>query len=33
MMCGIDEEPWPNVTAYWKFVMACACSRAMDMHC
>ncbi len=32
MMCGRDEEPWPNATTRWRITMACTCCRAMDMH-
>jgi hypothetical protein len=33
MMCGRDEEPWPNVTTHWKIVMACAHCKDMNTCC
>jgi hypothetical protein len=32
MMCGRDEEPWPNVVACWRIVIICAHYKAMDTH-
>jgi hypothetical protein len=32
MMCERNEKPQPTIATRWRFVMACTCYRAMDMH-
>jgi len=30
MMCGRDEEPWPNVVAHWRIITALAHYKVME---
>jgi hypothetical protein len=30
IMCGRDEQPWPNAATCWRITMVCTCCRAMD---
>jgi hypothetical protein len=33
IMCGRNEDPWPNATACWKIDMVCTRYMAMDTCC